>query len=620
MVKNTSDSGEESLRQAVLDATSGDTITFDPLLNGDTIKLTGDEITLDKNLVIMGNDSTNTIIDGMGNSRIFHITPLDTILLEGLKVQNGNGNGLQYSLDGGAILNQGNLLCSQISIEYNEAEDGGGILNLGSLFLNNSSILNNIAYFQGGGFFNTKGNVTAFNSIISSNKANNGGGFSNHKNSSVIILTNTNIHNNIADNQGGGIYNSRGTIILNHSVISSNSSERFWGGGVLNNLGKVSFNSSVISENKSYSCGGGMFNLSGAAIFNNSYLIGNISNDRGGGLFNLNGDGIAIFTNSIISGNSASKGGGGILDLGRASFYNCTISGNSSISGAGGLVSFRYSTFFSNSILAKNNSNTLGPLDISKGTGTIIDGGNNHVMEESGGHNISNGNGIDPLFIVNVPTAPSTGGDLRLQCGSPAIDAGSSDTSGLNLGLIDLLGLPRIAGERIDIGAFEKEVSCIELDLFDLSGESITNTTEIDFGDTDEISTRTFFIRNTGQQQLVIDSIRIETVNGSTTSFSHNEFDITEPEIIESGDSIILTITFKPKDSFRNEAVLHIYNNDLDEAIFTLSLIANKDNPIEEALIIPTLGEWAILKLMVIMMILCVVSIRQSINFTSAGS
>jgi hypothetical protein len=73
--------GTISLRQAVLDAaTSGDTITFASAIDGDTIKLTT-EIVLNKNLVIIGNDTPNpstgsgrrTIIDRMATSRIFHI-------------------------------------------------------------------------------------------------------------------------------------------------------------------------------------------------------------------------------------------------------------------------------------------------------------------------------------------------------------------------------------------------------------------------------------------------------------------------------------------------------------------------------------------------------------------
>src|SRR5256714_13232269 len=48
-VTNTNDSGPGSLRQALADANDGDTIDFDPALNGQTIRLTGLELVIDRN-------------------------------------------------------------------------------------------------------------------------------------------------------------------------------------------------------------------------------------------------------------------------------------------------------------------------------------------------------------------------------------------------------------------------------------------------------------------------------------------------------------------------------------------------------------------------------------------
>ncbi len=49
-VINTNDSGPGSLRQALTDANDGDTIDFDPALNGQTIRLTGLELVIDRNI------------------------------------------------------------------------------------------------------------------------------------------------------------------------------------------------------------------------------------------------------------------------------------------------------------------------------------------------------------------------------------------------------------------------------------------------------------------------------------------------------------------------------------------------------------------------------------------
>ncbi len=51
-VTNTNDSGPGSLRQAILNASSGDTINFAPSVT--TVTLTSGELVIDKNLIITG--------------------------------------------------------------------------------------------------------------------------------------------------------------------------------------------------------------------------------------------------------------------------------------------------------------------------------------------------------------------------------------------------------------------------------------------------------------------------------------------------------------------------------------------------------------------------------------
>ena len=106
---------------------------------------------------------------------------------------------------------------------------------------------------------------------------------------------------------------------------------------------------------------------------------------------------------------------------------------------------------------------------------------------------------------MNLPNAT---GDLRLMCGSPAIDAGTPDTTGLDIGLVDLAGMPRVTGKAVDIGAHEREADCHEIDVIYKTGISITNGDDdpdesdgTDFGETCGMKMDSFYIKNIGQHQ-----------------------------------------------------------------------------------------------------------------------
>ena len=110
-VTNLYDSGAGSLRQAILDANSGDTIDFAPNLAGGTLVLTSGELDINKNLTINGdidgNGTPDITISGNNASRVFDTgtTSSTTATLNGLVMINGNVAGG----DGGAILAGGAL-------------------------------------------------------------------------------------------------------------------------------------------------------------------------------------------------------------------------------------------------------------------------------------------------------------------------------------------------------------------------------------------------------------------------------------------------------------------------------------------------------------------------------
>ena len=87
-VTNTNDSDPGSLRQALADANDGDTIDFDPSLNGQTITLTSAELAINKSVTISGPGAPflTISISGIQFTRIFHVMPGQSVTIDGLKV------------------------------------------------------------------------------------------------------------------------------------------------------------------------------------------------------------------------------------------------------------------------------------------------------------------------------------------------------------------------------------------------------------------------------------------------------------------------------------------------------------------------------------------------------
>ena len=181
-VTNTNDSGPGSLRQAIFNANNGDTIDFDPALDGQTITLTSGELLINKNITISGPGANLLSISRAPNApafRIFHVMANQSIAIQGLTISNGAvqnqfGGGIlldavstfavinctisgnSTNLSGGGIadgFSPGNTLGIENStISGNSAGDyGGGIANAGTLTISNSTLSGNFAKFAGGG-------------------------------------------------------------------------------------------------------------------------------------------------------------------------------------------------------------------------------------------------------------------------------------------------------------------------------------------------------------------------------------------------------------------------------------------------------------------------------------
>ncbi|MBN1218620.1 MAG: hypothetical protein JXM69_06820 [Anaerolineae bacterium] len=451
LVTNASDSDPGSLRQAIADASDGDTITF----NGDYTIYLNSTLVIDKRLTIDGSGHAVTVSgdsggDGSPDVRVFYIQNTAIATLTHLSIVSGT------------------------------ADYGGGIYNnYGTLTIISSTLSGNSASGQGGGIYNN-GTLTVISGIFSGNSTSGQGGGIYHNMDMLTVISSTFSGNSSDD--GGGIYNYAGTVSVQNSTLSGNSAN-WWGGGISVWGGTLTVISSTLSGNLASDQGGGIytFNIGDTVSVQNSTLSGNLAFD-GGGIYHEGGTLTVI--SSTLSGNSADYGGGIEIAGGTVNVQNSTLSGNSATGttdwyGGGAIDQWEGISLIINSTIVSNTAAYSGGgrdgLWLEDGTmtisNTIVAYNDTANCTISGGtfngsdHNLAN-DATCPGFINSStiylgPLAnnggPSTSSGQAtfthaLLPGSAALDAGN-DATCLST---DQRGVARPQGAHCDIGAYEK--------------------------------------------------------------------------------------------------------------------------------------------------------------------
>ncbi len=214
-VTNLADGDSGSLRQAVSNSVSGDTIVFDSSLSGQSIVLTNGEIVLSNSITIDASGLTNGIqISGNNASRIFNVTSGATVTLKSLTLRDANGVGGGGG-DGGALLNYGTTTLDRCTLTANSAGSGGAIRNAPSavMTLTQCTLAGNYSSIYGGG-----------------------GAIVNYSSLSLLQCTLT---GNSNGGFGGGIYNETGggVVTLINTIVAGNSSPDIFSYGVLTRSG-----------------------------------------------------------------------------------------------------------------------------------------------------------------------------------------------------------------------------------------------------------------------------------------------------------------------------------------------------------------------------------------------
>lgn len=132
-VVNNGDSGVGSLRQALSDSVSGDTVTFSTTM---TVNLNS-QLVISKNVTIAGDLNHDGVADvtlsGQYKTQVLRVGSGVTATLDGLVITQGlaAGNGAAAGVDGtaamgGGIVNLGNLTLNNVRVTSNAASGGGG--------------------------------------------------------------------------------------------------------------------------------------------------------------------------------------------------------------------------------------------------------------------------------------------------------------------------------------------------------------------------------------------------------------------------------------------------------------------------------------------------------------
>ncbi|UCG48473.1 MAG: hypothetical protein JSU94_01605, partial [Phycisphaerales bacterium] len=247
---------------------------------------------------------------------------------------------------------------------------------------------------------------------------------------------------NKATNFAGGLYNRHGNPKLTNCAFIQNR-----GGGMYNSGSPMLFSCKFL-ENISSGRGGGLSNSGSPTLVNCVFMWnsdhGGTVNDGGGGMYNY---GEAVLVNCLFVGNSADHRGGAIWFWGSsASLLNCTFFGNEAAKG---------------DALAFDSHNQREPSDVDIVNCILWNGPagiwNNDASEIVIAHSDVEGGWPGAGNIAADPRFVDSGdGDFRLRADSPCINAGHNAALPASA-TTDLDGGPRISGDVVDMGCYERK-------------------------------------------------------------------------------------------------------------------------------------------------------------------
>ena len=377
-------------------------------------------------------------------------------MVEGCRVvANVCSNATGSNLGGGLFATNGGAIRTTLFSNNYARTDGGGayIMRGRPVVFSDCVLADNVAGASGGGVYLSSTGLVAGCDIVNNRSIDSGGGGVYFYESGTA--SNCTIRGNEAGGSGGGLYANRAGMAI-QCVFSGNETPFNGGGAYLYDYSCAA--DCDVTGNRAGQNGGGLY-LGGnnSITCRNCRVEGNVASNNGGGIWHASN---SYVDGCVVRSNTAVRGGG------LYSYYgdvrNCLIAANTATDQGGG----QFATYVSerNCTLSGNvASNAGGGLCVTNRcalTNVIIYG--NAAVASSNVHLLSTNCTFgyclsSPLRdgVGNLDQNPLFAGalDYHLATNSPGINSGTNQPW-MATG-VDLDDNPRLAGDRVDMGAYE---------------------------------------------------------------------------------------------------------------------------------------------------------------------